>query len=191
MLRGLTIIFSHVNFHPDGEALPNDIQKPGPEPVFLRPNYPLLAGFLFGGLILAEEGLKSVGAAKAYCLAESLPDPLDRFKANKRAALRRGIDWELTFDEWWALWKDSFHLRGNYRNQMNLCRYLDLGIYSASNVRVDLAVNNHQERATAKRLRTPRIPHGARPEEAMGNHSSFRDPLEILMEREEEAEEYA
>lgn len=74
-----------------------------------------------------------------------LPDPLPKFYANRSGATSRGIDWKLTFDEWWGLWKPHYHLRGRGPGKMNLCREADQGCYEIGNVRIDTFAANMKE----------------------------------------------
>jgi hypothetical protein len=58
------------------------------------------------------------------------------FGAQRALAHRRGIGWELTFSEWWNLWKLSgkWRERGNKSGQFCMGRYYDIGPYSVDNV---------------------------------------------------------
>lgn len=134
---------------------------------------------------------KLVTAALNYCGTNGLPNPWLRFIQNRASAKRRGIDFKLTFDEWWTLWAVHYHERGTHRDEYNLCRYLDMGCYEIGNVRIDLAVNNAAERGVAKRTRSMKgkAKRGAA-HVAIGEIYSelreWRNPLDILLDREAE-----
>ena len=61
---------------------------------------------------------------------------------NRANAKRRGVDFQLTFEEWWTLWKSKYHLRGRGRGKYQLCRKGDIGPYSFANCYIDTHENN-------------------------------------------------
>lgn len=115
-----------------------------------------------------------------------------RFKQNQASVKHRGIGWALTFDEWWDIWKDRYHLRGKKKEEMQLCRYMDVGNYAAANVRIDTCSNNHHEAGPAFRLRAIHVNRATLMRGAGASmeyqeiSQSLKDPLKILIEREEE-----
>lgn len=66
---------------------------------------------------------------------------------------KRGIAWELSFDEWMLLWDGKFHLRGKGKGKLCMARYGDEGPYSISNVYItkneinnlDQTLNGHSK----------------------------------------------
>lgn len=70
--------------------------------------------------------------------------PLARFKQQRWRALDRGIAWELTFDEWLAIWMASGHFaeRGKRAGQYVMGRKGDIGPYSVGNVYICLFTQN-------------------------------------------------
>lgn len=64
--------------------------------------------------------------------------PKGRFIAQRQNACRRGIEWNLTFDEWWKIWEESgkWDLRGRGIGKFCMSRILDNGPYSKENVRI-------------------------------------------------------
>ena len=141
--------------------------------------------------MLARKKPNLLTAALNYCAHHGLPNPWSRFAQNRATAKHRGIDFRLTFDEWWTLWAVHYHERGTKRGEYCLCRYLDMGCYEVDNVRVDLAVNNIQEAHVAIRMKTPNYKHSrGAPNLAAGIFWSelreYRNPLEILLEQEAE-----
>ncbi|CAN7678709.1 hypothetical protein LJR039_005432 [Pseudorhodoferax sp. LjRoot39] len=97
----------------------------------------------WGCNIETKREMKEAGAGAAYSVQ----------RAN---AHKRGIPWELTRGQWWAIWKESghWHRRGVLRDQYCMSRFGDQGPYSASNVEiVPNAENTRQARAADSRRR--------------------------------------
>ncbi len=65
----------------------------------------------------------------------------------KRRAKRRGISWELTFDQWRDIWLNSGHWKDRGRNagQYVMGRFGDKGPYSPENVRIITHADNTRE----------------------------------------------
>lgn len=82
-------------------------------------------------------------------IVDELSEQRDRYKQHKRSAEKRGIEFRLTFDEWWELWEPYYHLRGIGKGRMCMCRELDRGAYEVGNVRIDLVQNNGHEKKIA------------------------------------------
>jgi len=70
--------------------------------------------------------------------------PLGRYHQHKGKALYRGIEFLLTFDEWWDIWQASgkWEQRGRRRDQYVMARYKDTGAYEPSNVKICLVGEN-------------------------------------------------
>ncbi|MNL17341.1 hypothetical protein D3C87_1384300 [compost metagenome] len=66
-----------------------------------------------------------------------------KFKAHKESAKQRGIEFKLTFDEWWVLWKP--HWKDKLQGELCMCRNEDKGAYELGNVRIDTWANNIRE----------------------------------------------
>lgn len=66
----------------------------------------------------------------------SSDDAFTKFRQQRWRAGARGIDWQLTFEEWGAIWEASgvFHLRGKKAGQYVMARRGDVGPYSRDNV---------------------------------------------------------
>lgn len=71
-----------------------------------------------------------------------------RYNEHRQNARRRGIAFLLTFEEWWAIWRNSgrWSKRGWRKGQYVMARYGDRGAYEVTNVRICLAEENRQER---------------------------------------------
>ena len=74
--------------------------------------------------------------------------PRARFNFQKVNAKRRGIEFNMSFDEWWNIWEDSFEQRGKLPDQLAMCRYGDTGPYEVGNVYLDTNSNNASMAAT-------------------------------------------
>jgi hypothetical protein len=69
--------------------------------------------------------------------------PKERYLVQRNQAKNRGIDFNLTFDEWWKLWEPYWAERG--KGKLVMCRTLDCGPYEVGNVRIDTHQSNMQE----------------------------------------------
>lgn len=69
------------------------------------------------------------------------------FQQQKRNADLRGIAWQLTLGQWWAVWQASgkFHLRGKGIGHYCMSRICDDGAYAIGNVHVQLCTENSRE----------------------------------------------
>lgn len=74
--------------------------------------------------------------------------PRGRYTKHKVNARRRGVEFLLTFEEWWGVWAKSrrWKKRGNRRGQYNMMRYNDEGPYAAGNVHIGRHEGNVAER---------------------------------------------
>lgn len=76
--------------------------------------------------------------------------PYNAFTIQKRLALKRGLGWQFTFEEWVAWWEanlgpDWFKKRGHHTDEYVMARRGDVGPYAASNVRCALVQENHND----------------------------------------------
>lgn len=71
----------------------------------------------------------------------------NRYHSQKRSAKRRGIAFQLTFDEWLAIWRASGHLaeRGRTRGLYVMSRIADIGGYKVGNVMILSKERNSQD----------------------------------------------
>jgi hypothetical protein len=67
------------------------------------------------------------------------------YNNNKANAKRRGIEWQLTWEEWWHLWQPYYHLRGRTNGSYQLCRNGDSGPYSINNCYIATREQNRKE----------------------------------------------
>lgn len=73
--------------------------------------------------------------------------PSLRFREQKGSAHTRGIEWNLTFGEWWSLWEASgqWPKRGRGKGRYVMARPGDTGPYELGNVAIVLSVENNRE----------------------------------------------
>jgi hypothetical protein len=78
--------------------------------------------------------------------------------SQRRRSRQRGIQFEFTFDEWLAWWKDALtkrpgHRRGTGKNDLQMCRKGDQGGYWPDNVFAGTPKENwHTRPASARNL---------------------------------------
>ena len=73
-----------------------------------------------------------------------------KYSQQKANAANRGIEFDLSFDEWREIWDGKFHLRGKCSGQLMMLRNRDEGGYSISNVRLGTPKENQQERVVCQ-----------------------------------------
>lgn len=69
--------------------------------------------------------------------------PQGKYLDHKHRAKQSGIEFKLSFEEWWNLWEPHWHERGIGGKVM--CRANDEGAYELGNVRIDTQSNNNIE----------------------------------------------
>lgn len=74
-----------------------------------------------------------------------------RYAQHKANAAKRGVEWDFTFDEWWAIWAPRWPERGPHKDQLGMCRTHDKGPYSPDNVRLDTPKGNAAEKGLMQR----------------------------------------
>lgn len=74
--------------------------------------------------------------------------PKGIFSVQKRKAKQRGIEWKLSFNEWWKVWEESGKWNQRGVDGYAMCRNGDSGSYSMDNVRIDTFKNNSLENYT-------------------------------------------
>lgn len=79
--------------------------------------------------------------------------PRKAFDDQQRHASARGIPWEFTYEEWLEMWLVSgkWQQRGKKSGQYCMCRYFDVGPYSAKNCYIALTEENQQTRWESSR----------------------------------------
>jgi hypothetical protein len=106
---------------------------------------------------------------RAKEIARGLTDPLAAFSDQMGGARKRGIEWGMTFSQWWGIWAPYYHLRGHGKNGLVMGRNGDVGPYSAGNVYLTTNLGNlrdyHRSELAAQRKEARRV---ARDERATG-----------------------
>lgn len=83
---------------------------------------------------------------KKITTAHSQP-PAIAFRSQRNAAKNRGIEWNLSFREWWTIWEESGQWENRGREYGNYCmaRFGDTGPYEADNVEIVTVTQNIRE----------------------------------------------
>jgi hypothetical protein len=70
-----------------------------------------------------------------------------KYTDHKSKAKHRGIDFTLTFEEWWNIWEKSgkWEQRGMFKGSYVMSRNNDQGPYSIDNVKIQSVGANNQE----------------------------------------------
>lgn len=69
------------------------------------------------------------------------------FTQQRSNAHKRGIEWQLTFEQWRALWGDKLKQRGRQSHQLCMARFNDSGAYAEDNVHIISSAKNCSDRA--------------------------------------------
>ena len=94
--------------------------------------------------------------AKYMAMLRSSDDPRHRiillkqyWHFQKNAARRRGVEFLLTFEEWFKIWDDSGHLpqKGRFKHQYCMSRHGDVGPYAVGNVEIITNEENGRRQA--------------------------------------------
>jgi hypothetical protein len=68
-----------------------------------------------------------------------------KYKSHQRRAVRCKKDFQISFDEWLAIWKDSNHYEERGPTGYVMCRFGDIGPYSKDNVYIAKASENKRD----------------------------------------------
>jgi hypothetical protein len=81
-----------------------------------------------------------------------------KYLCQKSKAKHRGIDWNLSFDEWLYIWEQSGHLalRGCSIGKYCMSRKNDTGPYSADNVFIQLWTKNTSDAHKGQKIKKAR-----------------------------------
>lgn len=71
--------------------------------------------------------------------------PSGKYSAQKYQAERRGVKWQITFDEWFSIWEVSGKWDERGSDGYCMCRKGDVGPYHKDNVYIALASQNKQD----------------------------------------------
>ena len=117
-----------------------------------------------------------------------MSEMLKKYTAHKSSAKSRGIEFDLTFDEWSEIWAGKFHLRGLASDQLGMLRTRDEGGYTVDNVRLGTPKENAHERAVAAKVKRAGFTSGAKKDTSLLNSSWLGGRNEVFKEYVEEDE---
>lgn len=75
--------------------------------------------------------------------------PYGKYVQHKHRAKQSGVAFNLTFNQWWNIWKPHWDERG--LGKLVMCRLRDSGAYEVGNVRIDTQANNNREAHNLRR----------------------------------------
>lgn len=76
-----------------------------------------------------------------------MKDLAKKYLTQKANAKRRGIGWNLTFEQWLEWWGDDIHKRGSGTNDLSMQRIADSGPYELGNIRKGFPRDNSATRS--------------------------------------------
>lgn len=94
-------------------------------------------------------GLETIGRPKLR--PQKQIDPFKAYVTQRNGARQRGIEWRFTFETWWLVWKNHFHLRGPGKDDLCMARDGDEGPYSPENVYLTTNSRNSIDRNTSQK----------------------------------------
>lgn len=83
-----------------------------------------------------------------------MSEMLKKYNAHKSSAKQRGVEFDLTFDEWRDIWDGKFQDRGRNVGQLGMLRARDEGGYTLGNVRIGTIKENRQEAEIVKKIKS-------------------------------------
>ena len=105
---------------------------------------------------LTQDELRERMARKARTAAARSCTPRGRYKVHRHNAARRGIEFSLSFAQWWGIWKRSgrWNERGRGRGRYVMARKGDAGPYAVGNVKIIRNEENGAEHQYSAEERT-------------------------------------
>ena len=93
--------------------------------------------------------------------------PLRKFESQRKAAKNRGVEWGLTFKQWWNIWQESghWHERGRGKGYC-MARHGDTGGYTEDNVYICTIGQNFSD-SYLKKSWDERFPNARKPKGAV------------------------
>ena len=80
-----------------------------------------------------------------------------KYNAHKAGAKTRGVEFDLTFEEWSAIWGAHMQNRGRGKDQLGMLRSRDQGGYQVGNIRLGTPKENMQEMGVEARVKSAQI----------------------------------
>lgn len=71
--------------------------------------------------------------------------PLGRYTRHRAHAKARGIEFSISFEEWWGIWETYWDQRGKGAGKMCMARLGDTGPYALGNVEIILFEQNARD----------------------------------------------
>lgn len=71
---------------------------------------------------------------RAYAKSRGWSDPFAAFGRHHAGAAKRGIEFRMTFKEWWDWWGEDYGRRGHGYDEMCMARNGDVGPYAIGNI---------------------------------------------------------
>lgn len=84
------------------------------------------------------------------------------FQAQRHQAKVRGIDWQLTFDEWLTWWGEDVERRGRGPADLQMQRFADAGPYALDNIKKGTPMQNSRTAAAIRRNEKSAVARAAR-----------------------------
>ncbi len=75
------------------------------------------------------------------------------YSSQKHTAARRGIEFNLTFQEWCEFWGEDIERRGNGKDSLQMQRFEDIGPYALGNIRKGTPKQNSKTWGNMERKR--------------------------------------
>lgn len=100
-------------------------------------------------------------------------DAQRKYQNHKSKAKQRGIEFDLTFDEWMEIWGEKLQRIGTSSDSYGMLRLRDEGGYSVGNVRIGSPKENACDRSLALKVRSAQSP-------AHPNSQHLKKPLGII-----------
>lgn len=91
----------------------------------------------YRGLVRIGTKIKSSGGS-------TCKTPTGAWHSQRRNAIRRGIEWNISLWDWWTAWQKSgkWEQRGKKAGDYVMCRFGDVGAYEVGNVYIATASHN-------------------------------------------------
>jgi hypothetical protein len=94
---------------------------------------------------------------RTLCINSGLPDPTRAYSQHRSNSKKRGIEFELSFDEWWGIWSTYYHLRGLGANGLCMARHGDCGGYVVGNIYLTTNLGNLLDYSRGSNARQRRV----------------------------------
>lgn len=83
---------------------------------------------------LDEMSAQGVADIRRWAHSAGVPDPVRSYRTHEKRARARGIEFLMTFKEWWGVWEGKYEQRGPSGDSLCMGRFGDTGPYAIGNV---------------------------------------------------------